>query len=104
MDAATANAFEAAYRELREAFAAPVQFGTVTVSAIVRAPVVSRDLVAGGFGDEGESSVHVLIAELPALPALGSRAFYDGRSYTVFSLKTRPGHPVAEIGIRPANK
>jgi hypothetical protein len=105
VDPLIADSFVAAYREARAAFASEVTFGPVTISALVEAPREARDLVAGGFGDDGEATVRALVSDLTAgIPALGSPAQYEGKDYVVSHVRTRPGHPIAEIGIRPKNR
>lgn len=102
MESALAEEFLRAYLEAREAFGVPITFAPErTVQAVIEAPRESRDMIPGGFPEEGDATARVLVEDLDPLPALGDRAEYRGRPYVVAHIRARIAHPVAEIGLRP---
>ena len=104
MTAETASALAEAFREHRDAFGVSVTFGSTTITAIVGESEFSRELVEGGFAESGNLQSKVLLADLPAVPEIGSAVTYHTRPFKVASRAIQPGGLVGEFELRPANR
>jgi hypothetical protein len=104
MTAETATALAEAFREHRDAFGVSITFGQTTITAIVAKTDLARELMEGGFAESGDLSAKVLLADLPAVPAIGSAVTYQARPYKVASKAIQPGGLVGEFEIRPAKR
>jgi hypothetical protein len=96
--------FAEAFRESRSAFGVPITFGATAITAIVSESPMGRELVEGGFQTDADCVAQVLLADLPATPALGSPVTYKGRRWKVSRVEAQPGHLVAGITIKPADR
>ena len=90
-----------AFREHRDAFGVSVTFGTTPVQAVASMADLSREWVGGGYREEGEEAVHVLLADLPAVPALQSLATYKEIPWTVEAVDIQPGGLVGKFTLKP---
>jgi CBS domain-containing protein len=105
MNAATSASFADAFRQHREAFGAPVQVGEADLVGIVNEVDLARELMEGGFAEEGDVDVKVMADELPTdVPPLGLSCAYGGRRYRVASVRSREGAPVVHLRLRPARR
>lgn len=104
MTAETASTLAEAFREHRDAFGVSLTLGETTVTALVKDSAMSRELVEGGFADEGAVEAKVLLADLPMQPSLGMTANYKSRPMRVSSLSIQPGGLIAELSLRPARR
>ena len=100
----TATALAEAFREHRDAFGVSITFGSTTITAIVGESEFSRELVEGGFAEAGNLQSKVLLADLPAVPEIGSTVIYQDRPFKVLSRAIQPGGLVGEFELRPANR
>ena len=104
MTAETAIALAEAFREHRDAFGVSITFGQTTITAVVAKSDFSQELVAGGFAESGDLSAKVLLADLPAVPEIGSTVIYQERPFKVASKAIQPGGLVGEFELRPAKR
>lgn len=105
MTTATAASFAGAFRELRDAFGVPVQVGEANLMGIVNEVDLARELIEGGFAEEGDVDAKVLADELPTdVPPLGLSCAYGGRRYRVESVRSREGAPVVHLRLRPVRR
>lgn len=102
MNAETAAAIAEAFREHRDAFGVAITINGDTISAVVNDSPYSRELIEGGFANDGEISVKCLTADLSTTPAIGQTCSYKSRSFLISSVSIQPGSAVAEIQMRPA--
>lgn len=96
--------FAEAFRESRSAFGVSATFGATEVSVIASESPIGRELVEGGFQTEADCIAQVLLADLPATPALGDPVIYKGRRWKVSRVDVQPGHLVAGITLKPLDR
>lgn len=104
MTAETATALAEAFREHRDAFGVSITFGQTTITAVVAKSDFSRELVEGGFAESGDLQAKVLLADLPAVPEIGSTVIYQERPFKVASKAIQPNGLVGEFELRPAKR
>lgn len=104
MSPATAQSLAAAFVELRSAFGVPVTIGGEAITAVAAENELSRELVEGGFADEGEVEIKVLLSDLATLPSRGTACAYSGRSYRVQTMRIQPGGLIGEYVLRPSKR
>ena len=104
MDQATADAFADAFREHREAFGVSVEIDGTVVTAVVNEVDVGRDLLEGGFAEEGDVDAKVLAGDLPKKPMIGRACHYAGRAYRVATVRARENGQVIHLRLRPAKR
>jgi hypothetical protein len=104
MNIETASAIADAYSEHREAFGVPLTIGSEDILAIVNDSPLGRELVEGGFTDEGEVEAKVLLSDLSTLPSIGAAASYKSRTYRVARISIQPGGLIGEYSLRPAKR
>lgn len=104
MNQATAESIADAFREHREAFGVPITIGETEITAIVKESPFGRELVEGGFADDGDIEVQLLLSDLQALPSIGTAATYRDRSFRVSRVAFQPGGLVGELTLRPSRR
>jgi hypothetical protein len=104
MNQATADSFADAFREHREAFGVSIQIDDAQITAIVNEVDMARDLVEGGFAEEGDVDAKVLACDLPKKPMIGRECHYGGRKYRVATVRSREGGQVMHLRLRPARR
>jgi len=96
--------FATAFRELRSAVGVSIKFGATTITAIVTESPMSRELVEGGFQSEASFVARILLADLAAVPTLGSSVTYQGQAFKVARAAIQPNHPIGEFTLKPKNR
>jgi hypothetical protein len=81
-----------------------MQIGETTISAVVNESPFGRELMEGGFADDGDVECKVLLSELPALPSIGTAAHYRDRPMRVARVAFQPGALIGELTLRPARR
>jgi hypothetical protein len=104
MNPDTAAALAEAFGEHRASFGVPITLGSRSITAIVGENEFARELAAGGFAEAGDLNVKLLLSDLPAPPAHGDPATYQGRSFRVSQKAIQPGGLIAELTLRPASR
>jgi len=104
MTSETASAIADAFREHRDAFGVAIAFGATAITAIVAEAEFGRELAAGGFAETGDIQCKFLLADLPAAPASGDPATFNGRTFKVSGFAKQPGSLVGECTLRPAKR
>jgi hypothetical protein len=104
MTSETAATFASAFREHREAFGVSITIGTTAITAIVNESQFGRELMEGGFAQEGDIEVKYLIADLATAPVIGTAATYRDRSFRVSRVANQPGSLIGELSMRPAKR
>lgn len=100
----TASELAEAFREHRDAFGVPLTLNGSEVVAVVNESAFGRELMEGGFAEDADVQVKVLLADLAALPSIGAAASYNGRTFRVQRFAIQPGTLVGEYTLRPAKR
>jgi hypothetical protein len=104
MQSEIAGSLAAAFEEHRDDYGVLITIGGEEISAIVSESQFGRDLMEGGFADEGDLQVKFLLSDLTTIPALGNSVTFRARSFKVSRLGFQPGALVGEITCRPARR
>lgn len=104
MTAETAQSLADAFREHREAFGVSMTIAGTAIVAVVNQAPFGRELMDGGFADEGEVDAKVLLSDLPTLPSIGTAAVFAGRSLRVARVNIRTGGLIGELTLRPSKR
>jgi hypothetical protein len=102
-DAISASLSEA-FIEHRDEFGVDITIAGQIIDALVSESQFARELMEGGFADEGDIDVKFLLSDLAAIPSLGSAVSYRERDFKVSRLGIQPGALVGEITCRPAKR
>lgn len=104
MSPATAQDLASAFVELRSSFGVPAVIGGQSVTVVAAENELSRELIDGGFADEGDVEIKALLSDLATLPARGTACTYNGRGYKVHIMRIQPGGLIGEYVLRPAKR
>jgi hypothetical protein len=101
MNSETSTALADAFRELREAFGVSIQIEDAEILAVVSTVDVARELVEGGFAENGEVEAKILEVELPTTAENGKPAIYQGRKYRIAAINHEETRPIVSLRLRP---
>lgn len=101
MNSETAETFGSAFLSHREAYGVAITINGQDIAAIVNESPFSRELMEGGFADDGDIEVKFLLSDLSAIPSLGTSAVYRSRNFRVSRVAIQPGSLIGEITCRP---
>jgi hypothetical protein len=104
MQTAIANSIKDAFVQHRADYGVSITIDGETVTAIVSESQFARELMEGGFADEGDIEVKVLLSDLTQIPSLGKPVLFRSRNFRVSRVGTQPGALVGEISCRPAKR
>ena len=104
MQTAIANSIKDAFVQHRDDYGVSITIDGETVTAIVSESQFARELMEGGFADEGDIEVKVLLSDLAQIPSLGKPVSFRSRNFRVSRVGTQPGALVGEISCRPAKR
>lgn len=104
MQTAIANSIKDAFVQHRADYGVSITIDGETVTAIVAESQFARELMEGGFADEGEIEVKVLLSDLAEIPSLGKPVSFRSRNFRVSRVGTQPGALVGEISCRPSKR
>ncbi len=104
MQTAIANSISEAFQEHRDSYGVAITIGGEEITAIVAESQLGRDLMEGGFADEGDIDAKFLLSDLTAIPSRGTAVIFNGRNYKVSRLGITPGALVGEITGRPSKR
>lgn len=104
MQTAIANSIKDAFLQHRDEYGVTITIIDTEVIAVVNESQFSRDLMEGGFADDGEIEVKFLLSDLTSTPNLGASVSYRSRNFKVSQIGTHPGSLVGEITCRPAKR
>jgi hypothetical protein len=104
MQTAIANSIKDAFVQHRDDYGVSITIDGETVTAIVSESQFARELMEGGFADEGDIEVKVLFSDLTQIPSLGKPVSFRSRNFRVSRVGTQPGALVGEISCRPAKR
>lgn len=104
MQPAIANSIKDAFVQHRTDFGVSITIDSEVVTAIVAESQFSRELMEGGFADEGDIDVKVLLSDLAQIPSLGKVVVFRSRNFRVSRVGTQPGAFVGEITCRPSKR
>jgi len=104
MQTAIANSFKDGFEQHRDDYGVSIIIDGETVQAIVAESQFARELMEGGFADDGDIDVKFLISDLTQIPALGKPVVYRSRNFRVSRVGTQPGALVGEITCRPSKR
>lgn len=83
-------------------FSKTITIGNANYRALVAEPELALELESGGFNSTGNFTVKMLRTDwLQAKPVVGSQMVFDGQSYRVVRLVSRPPHPLVIMTIEP---
>lgn len=104
MQTAIANSIKDAFVQHRDDYGVSITIDGETVSAIVSESQFARELMEGGFADEGDIEVKFLLSDLTTIPAIGNPVTYRSRGFKVSRLGFQPGALIGEITCRPTKR
>jgi len=104
MQTAIANSIKDAFEQHRSDYGVSIIIDGETVQAIVAESQFARELMEGGFADDGDIDVKFLISDLTQIPELGKPVVYRSRNFRVSRVGTQPGALVGEITCRPSKR
>ena len=104
MQTAIANSIKDAFEQHRADYGVSIIIDGETVQAIVAESQFARELMEGGFADDGDIDVKFLISDLAQIPELGKPVVYRSRNFRVSRVGTQPGALVGEITCRPSKR
>ena len=104
MQTAIANSIKDAFVQHRDDYGVSITIDGETVTAIVSESQFARELMEGGFADEGDIEVKVLLSDLTQIPSLGKPVSFRSRNFRVSRVGTQPGAFVGEISCRPSKR
>lgn len=104
MQTAIANSIKDAFVQHRDDYGVSITIDGETVTAIVSESQFARELMEGGFADEGDIEVKFLLSDLTTIPAIGNPVTYRSRGFKVSRLGFQPGALIGEITCRPAKR
>jgi hypothetical protein len=102
MNSETSSALADAFREHREAFGVSIEIDGQELMAVVNESPYSRELIEGGFANEGDIEAKALMSEMAAEPAIGGTAKYKGRDFRIAETTVQPGSDIIEFRLRPS--
>jgi hypothetical protein len=83
-------------------FAKTITISNTAYRALVAEPDLALELESGGFNSAGNFTVKMLRSDwLQAGLAVGGHMVFDGQSYRVIRLVSRPPHPLVILTIEP---
>jgi len=100
----TATAISEAFLEHREAFGVPLTIGGVAIVAAVNEAPYGRELVEGGFAEDGDIAFKILLSDLETLPSISTACTYKERSFRIQKVSIQPGGMVGEYTVRPTRR
>lgn len=93
------------FRERLESLGEEITLGSSDpIRVLIANGDYTRELVEGGFADEGTVRLHFLASDLPQLPAPGVAAQFQGRPYRVHKARRVPGTIHGELELRPTRR
>ncbi len=104
MDAATAADLAEAFLEHREAFGVPITIDGENITAIVNESPYGRELVEGGFAEDGDIEFKILLSDLENTPEIKTPVTYKSRSFRVQKPAIQPGSLIGEFIARPTRR
>lgn len=104
MQTAIANSIKDAFVQHRADYGVSITIDSETVTAIVSESQFARELMEGGFADEGDIEVKVLLSDLAQIPSLGKPVSFRSRNFRISRVGTQPGALVGEISCRPSKR
>ena len=104
MQAAIANSIKDAFVQHRSDYGVSITIDSEVVTAIVSESQFARELMEGGFADEGDIEIKVLLSDLAQIPSLGKPVVFRSRNFRVSKVGTQPGAFVGEISCRPSKR
>ena len=104
MQTAIANSIKDAFVQHRADYGVSITIDSETVTAIVSESQFARELMEGGFADEGDIEVKVLLSDLAQIPSLGKPVSFRSRNFRISRVGTQPGALVGEISCRPTKR
>lgn len=104
MQTAIANSIKDAFVQHRDDYGVSITIDGETVTAIVSESQFARELMEGGFADEGDIEVKLLLSDLTQIPSLGKPVVFRSRNFRVSRVGTQPGSLVGEITCRPSKR
>ena len=104
MQTAIANSIKDAFVQHRADYGVSITIDSETVTAIVSESQFARELMEGGFSDEGDIEVKVLLSDLAQIPSLGKPVSFRSRNFRISRVGTQPGALVGEISCRPSKR
>ena len=104
MQTAIANSIKDAFVQHRADYGVSITIDGETVTAIVSESQFARELMEGGFADEGDIEVKVLLSDLTQIPSIGKQVSFRSRNFRVSRVGTQPGALVGEISCRPSKR
>jgi hypothetical protein len=89
-------------RGVFDEFSKTITIGQAKYRALVAEPELALELESGGFNSTGNFTVKMLRTDwLQAKPVVGSQMVFDGQSYRVVRMVSRPPHPLVIMTIEP---
>ena len=83
-------------------FAKTITIGNTEYRALIAEPELALELESGGFNSAGNFTVKMLCADwLAARLMVGAHLVFDGQTYRVIRLVSRPPHPVVVLTVEP---
>lgn len=104
MNPETATAISEAFLEHREAFGVPITIGGETITAVVNESPFGRELVNGGFADEGDIEFKILLSDLTDLPGITTPCVYKERPFRIQRPAIQPGGFIGEFSAKPTRR
>lgn len=99
-----ASSLSEAFLEHRSEFGVSITINAEVIEATVSESQFARDLMEGGFADEGDIEVKFLLSDLTTIPSIGNPVTYRSRGFKVSRLGFQPGALIGEITCRPAKR
>lgn len=104
MQSEIANTLSGGFEQHRDSYGVSITINGEAITAIVSESQFGRELMEGGFADEGDIEVKFLLSDLPAIPSLGKIVIFNGRNFKISRVGVQPGSLVGEITGRPARR
>lgn len=83
-------------------FAKKITIGNTEYRALIAEPELALELESGGFNSAGNFTVKMLRTDwLAARLMVGAHLVFDGQTYRVIRLVSRPPHPVVVLTVEP---
>ena len=83
-------------------FAKTITIGSTEYQALIAEPELALELESGGFNSAGNFTVKMLRTDwLAARLMVGTHLVFDGQTYRVIRLVSRPPHPVVVLTVEP---
>lgn len=104
MQSQIATSLKEAFEEHRDDYGVSITIDGESITAIVAESQFGRELMEGGFADDGDIDVKFLLADLTAIPTLGKPVVFNSRNFRISRVGIHPGSLVGEITGRPSKR